>query len=68
MRESYSEGLAIHAGLESCGYVGNDISEALTGVHAVKLRLKPAAICGFKTSRFKTMGVKGGVKLRRAAL
>ena len=34
MRESYSEGLAIHAGPESCGYAGNDISEALTGVHA----------------------------------
>lgn len=34
MQESYSEGLAIHTGPESCGYVGNDIPEALTGVHA----------------------------------
>ena len=34
MQKSYSEGLAIHAGPESCGYAGNDISEALTGVHA----------------------------------
>lgn len=34
MRESYSEGLAIHTDPESCGYVGDDISEALTGVHA----------------------------------
>ena len=34
MQKSYSEGLAIHTGPESCGYVGNDISEALTGVHA----------------------------------
>lgn len=34
MRESYSEGLAIHTDPESCGYVGNGISEALTGAHA----------------------------------
>ncbi len=34
MQESYSEGLAIHADPESCGYVGNGISEALTGVRA----------------------------------
>jgi len=34
MREPYNEGLASHVGLESCGYVGNGISEALTGVHA----------------------------------
>jgi len=31
MRVSYSEGLASHAGPESCGYVGNGVSEALTG-------------------------------------
>ena len=34
MQESYSEGLAIHTDPESCGYVGNDMSEALTGAHA----------------------------------
>ena len=34
MQESYSEGLAIHTDPESCGYVGNGIPEALTGVHA----------------------------------
>jgi hypothetical protein len=34
MRKSYSEGLANHTDPESCGYVGNDISEALTGAHA----------------------------------
>ena len=34
MQESYSEGLAIYTDPESCGYVGNDISEALTGAHA----------------------------------
>lgn len=34
MQKSYSEGLAIHADPESCGYVGNGISEALTGEHA----------------------------------
>jgi hypothetical protein len=34
MQESHSEGLAIHTDPESCGYVGNDISEALTGAHA----------------------------------
>ena len=34
MQESYSEGLAIHTDPESCGYVGNGISEALTGAHA----------------------------------
>ena len=33
MQEPYSEGLASHTGPESCGYVGNGISEALTGVH-----------------------------------
>ena len=34
MQEPYNEGLASHVGPESCGYVGNGISEALTGVHA----------------------------------
>jgi hypothetical protein len=34
MQKSYSEGLAIHTGPESCGYAGNGLSEALTGVHA----------------------------------
>ena len=34
MKESYTEGLANHSDPESCGYVGNDISEALTGAHA----------------------------------
>jgi hypothetical protein len=34
MKESYGEGLANHAGPESCGYSGNGVSEALTGVHA----------------------------------
>ena len=34
MQEPYSKGLAIHTTPESCGYVGNDISEALTGAHA----------------------------------
>ncbi|AQT67841.1 hypothetical protein STSP2_01981 [Anaerohalosphaera lusitana] len=34
MREPYNEGLASHIGPESCGWVGNDTSEALTGVHA----------------------------------
>jgi len=34
MQEAHSEGLAIHIAPELCGYVGNDISEALTGAHA----------------------------------
>jgi hypothetical protein len=34
MRESYSEGLATHTDSESCGYVGNGLSEALTGAYA----------------------------------
>jgi len=34
MQESHSEGLAVHTDPESCGCVGNDISEALTGAHA----------------------------------
>ena len=34
MQEPYNEGLADHIGPESCGYVGNDMSEALTGAHA----------------------------------
>jgi len=34
MKESYGEGLANHTGPESCGYTGNGLSEALTGVHA----------------------------------
>jgi hypothetical protein len=33
MKESYTEGLANHSDPESCGYVGNNISEALTGAH-----------------------------------
>jgi hypothetical protein len=32
MKESYSEGLAIHAGPESCGGVREGTAEALTGV------------------------------------
>ena len=31
MEESYSEGVANHAGPESCGYSGNTVAEALTG-------------------------------------
>ena len=34
MQKPYNEGIANHIGPESCGYVGNGISEALTGVHA----------------------------------
>jgi hypothetical protein len=34
MQEPYNEGLANHIDPESCGYVGNGISEALTGVHS----------------------------------
>lgn len=34
MQEPYNEGLANHIAPESCGYTGNGISEALTGVHA----------------------------------
>lgn len=34
MREPYSEGVATHAGSESCGTISNDNAEALTGVHA----------------------------------
>ena len=34
MQEPYNEGLLNHIDPESCGYVGNGISEALTGVHA----------------------------------
>ncbi len=34
MQESYGEGLANHAGPESCGTVGNGSPEALTGVCA----------------------------------
>ena len=32
MREPYSEGLAIHTGPESCGWISNGVAEALTGV------------------------------------
>ena len=31
MKESNTKGITSHCGPESCGYVGNDISEALTG-------------------------------------
>ena len=34
MKESYSEGLAIHAGPESCGGARKSTAEALTGVRA----------------------------------
>jgi len=34
MKESYGEGLANHAGPESCAGIGNGVSEALTGVRA----------------------------------
>jgi hypothetical protein len=34
MKESYSEGLATHAGPESCGCRREVVLEALTGVHA----------------------------------
>ena len=34
MKESYGEGLATHAGLESCGAVCEDRVEALTGARA----------------------------------
>jgi hypothetical protein len=34
MQESYSEGLAIHTGPESCGHFREGMPEALTGVHA----------------------------------
>ncbi len=34
MKEPYGEGLAIHAGPESCVYVREGVGEALTGVHA----------------------------------
>lgn len=34
MKESYSEGLAIHTGPESCGRDRKVMDEALTGVHA----------------------------------
>ena len=34
MQESYSEGLAIHTGPESCGHLREGMPEALTGVHA----------------------------------
>ncbi len=34
MRESYTERLATHSGLESCGAVREDSVEALTGVRA----------------------------------
>jgi hypothetical protein len=34
MQEPYGEGVATHAGPKSCGYAGNGLSEALTGVHA----------------------------------
>lgn len=33
MKESYGEGLATHAGPESCGAAREDSVEALTGVH-----------------------------------
>ena len=32
MRESYDEGLASHIGPESCGYLREEVPEALTGV------------------------------------
>ena len=34
MRVSYGEGLANHAGPESCGSIREDVAEALTGVRA----------------------------------
>lgn len=34
MQESYSEGLAIRTGPESCRHFRKDVPEALTGVHA----------------------------------
>jgi RNA-directed DNA polymerase len=34
MKESYSEGLAIHTGPESCAHIREGVGEALTGVRA----------------------------------
>jgi hypothetical protein len=34
MQEPHSKGVVTHAGPESCGYAGNSIGEALTGVQA----------------------------------
>jgi hypothetical protein len=34
MKVSYSEGVAIHTGSESCTFFGNDVGKALTGVRA----------------------------------
>ena len=34
MKVSYSEGVAIHTGSESCAFVRKDEGEALTGVRA----------------------------------
>lgn len=47
--ESYSEGLAIHTDPESCGYVGNDMSEALTGAHAGWVLSRESLIFGVPT-------------------
>jgi len=44
MQESYSEGLANHAGLESCGDNGNVISEALAE-ESVGCVLSPESYC-----------------------
>jgi hypothetical protein len=34
MQEPHSKGVVTHTGPESCGYAGNSIGEALTGVQA----------------------------------
>lgn len=34
MQEPHSKGLVTHTGPESCGYAGNSMGEALTGVQA----------------------------------
>ena len=34
MQEPYGEGVVTHTAPESCGYIGNDVVEALTGVQA----------------------------------
>jgi hypothetical protein len=70
MRESHSEGVASHAGPESCGGVRKGDSEALTGVRAGRVlnREKPtrrqAVTLGCRRNSCLAEGHTGGVATR----
>lgn len=62
MQEPYSEGVAFHTVPELCGYVGNDISEALTGVNAGRVLSRESLDYSFRVPTLSKMTEGGSVK------